>query len=296
MAEGKTSKYLVFAHRGASDRYAEHTRAAFLQALAEGADGVECDVHLTEDLELVCIHDPTLDRTSSGTGEVGDHTLQQLRELDFASWKGANIPPEYGGIADQLLTLDELLNLLREDGRELELAIELKHPSPFGLKLEERLIAFLMKEGYDPETSRLANLHISFMSFDPDSVRHLLERVPADVVCQLVADVRPKDLRHALGPLTAAAVMNFLRRALHEGERIIASGAVGIAGPGIAYVRAHPERVKRWLAAGLRLRVWTVNDDADVDLLRELGVQEITTNRPAAIRRRLDSEPTSGRM
>lgn len=296
MAEGKTSKYLVFAHRGASDRYAEHTRAAFLQALAEGADGVECDVHLTEDLELVCIHDPTLDRTSSGTGEVGDHTLQQLRELDFASWKGANIPPEYGGIADQLLTLDELLNLLREDGRELELAIELKHPSPFGLKLEERLIAFLMKEGYDPETSRLANLHISFMSFNPDSVRHLLERVPADVVCQLVADVRPKDLRHALGPLTAAAVMNFLRRALHEGERIIASGAVGIAGPGIAYVRAHPERVKRWLAAGLRLRVWTVNDDADVDLLRELGVQEITTNRPAAIRRRLDSEPTSGRM
>lgn len=296
MAEGKTSKYLVFAHRGASDRYAEHTRAAFLQALAEGADGVECDVHLTEDLELVCIHDPTLDRTSSGTGEVGDHTLQQLRELDFASWKGANIPPEYGGIADQLLTLDELLNLLREDGRELELAIELKHPSPFGLKLEERLIAFLMKEGYDPETSRLANLHISFMSFNPDSVRHLLERVPADVVCQLVADVRPKDLRHTLGPLTAAAVMNFLRRALHEGERIIASGAVGIAGPGIAYVRAHPERVKRWLAAGLRLRVWTVNDDADVDLLRELGVQEITTNRPAAIRRRLDSEPTSGRM
>lgn len=296
MAEGKTSKHLVFAHRGASDRYAEHTRAAFLQALAEGADGVECDVHLTEDLELVCIHDPTLDRTSSGTGEVGDHTLQQLRELDFASWKGANIPPEYGGIADQLLTLDELLNLLREDGRELELAIELKHPSPFGLKLEERLIAFLMKEGYDPETSRLANLHISFMSFNPDSVRHLLERVPADVVCQLVADVRPKDLRHTLGPLTAAAVMNLLRRALHEGERIIASGAVGIAGPGIAYVRAHPERVKRWLATGLRLRVWTVNDDADVDLLRELGVQEITTNRPAAIRRRLDSEPTSGRM
>ncbi|WP_309070067.1 glycerophosphodiester phosphodiesterase family protein [Arthrobacter sp.] len=296
MAEQQGVKHLVFAHRGASKQYAEHTRAAFLQALAEGTDGVECDVHLTEDLELVCIHDPTLDRTSSGTGDVGDHTLRQLRELDFASWKGANIPPQYGGVADQLLTLEELIELLRGDGRELELAIELKHPSPFGLKLEERLIAFLMREGYDPETSRLANLHISFMSFNPDSVRHLLERVPSDVVCQLVADVHPEDVRETLGPLTAAAVMNLLRRALHEGERIIASGAVGIAGPGIEYVRAHPERVKRWLAAGLRVRVWTVDTDDDVDFLRELGVQEITTNRPAHVLRRLKGEPTTGRL
>jgi glycerophosphoryl diester phosphodiesterase len=296
VAEQLAVEHLVFAHRGASEQYAEHTRAAFLQALAEGADGVECDVHLTEDLELVCIHDTTLDRTSSGTGDVGDHPPRQLRELDFASWKGANIPPQYGGVADQLLTLEDLIDLLRADGRQLELAIELKHPSPFGLKLEERLIAFLMREGYDPETSRLANLHITFMSFNPDSVRHLLERVPADVVCQLVADVQPDDVRETLGPLTAAAVMNLLRRALHEGERIIASGAVGIAGPGIEYVRAHPERVKRWLAAGLRVRVWTVDADDDVDFLRELGVQEITTNRPVHVLRRLKGEPTAGRL
>lgn len=289
-------KQLVIAHRGASHRFAEHTRAAYLQALAEGADGVECDIHMTGDMQLVCIHDSTLDRTSSGTGDVGDHTLQQLRELDFASWKGANIPAEYGGIADQLLTLGELVDLLRGDGRELKLAIELKHPSPFGMKLEERLIAFLMREGYDPETSRLDNLQVSFMSFHPDSVRHLLERVPADVVCQLVADVRPEDLRGTLGPLTSAAVMNLLRRTLHEGEHIIATGAVGLAGPGIDYVRAHPDRVRGWLEDGLRLRVWTVDDDDDVDLLRELGVQEITTNRPAQVLRRLEGEPSSGRV
>lgn len=296
MAEQRAVQHLVFAHRGASQQYAEHTRAAFLQALAEGAHGIECDVHMTEDLQLVCIHDSTLDRTSSGTGDVADHTLRELRELDFASWKGANVPPQYGGIADQLLSLEDLLDLLRRDGRELELAIELKHPSPFGLRLEERLIAFLMREGYDPVTSRLANLHISFMSFNPDSVRHLLERVPADVVCQLVADVQPEDVRETLGPLTAAAVMNLLRRALHEGERIIASGAVGIAGPGIEYVRAHPERVTGWLAAGLRVRVWTVDTDDDVDFLRGLGVQEITTNRPARVLRRLGGEPYSGRL
>ncbi len=84
----------IFAHRGASGRYAEHTRAAFLQALADGADGVECDVHLTRDEQLVCIHDPTLERTSNGSGDVADHTLAQLRELDFSSWKGVRIPAE----------------------------------------------------------------------------------------------------------------------------------------------------------------------------------------------------------
>lgn len=280
-------KHLVFAHRGASHQYAEHTRAAYLQALADGADGVECDVHLTRDQRLVCIHDSTLDRTSSGTGDVSDHTLRQLRELDFASWKGANMPPEYGGIADQLLSLEDLIDVLREAGREIALAIELKHPSPFGLKLEEKLIAFLMKEGWDPETSRVDNISVSFMSFNPDSVRHLLEKVPAQVVCQLVADVKPEDVRESLGPLTSAAVMNILRRALSEGERVIGAHAVGLAGPGINYVKAHPERIRAWLDAGLRLRVWTVDLPEDVALMRELGIQEITTNLPGDVRKLL---------
>mgnify|MGYP006203983467 CR=1 FL=1 len=96
------SVYDVYGTLAAGATYGALSATPFItKALAEGADGVECDVHLTEDLELVCIHDTTLDRTSSGTGDVGDHTLRQLRELDFASWKGANIPPGYGGVADQ---------------------------------------------------------------------------------------------------------------------------------------------------------------------------------------------------
>lgn len=282
--------YTIFAHRGASHQFAEHTRAAYLQALAEGTDGVECDVHMTRDQQLVCIHDSSLDRTSSGTGDVADHTLRDLRDLDFASWKGATIPPEYGGIADQFLSLGDLLELLLAAGREVSLAIELKHPSPFGLKLEEKLITFLMKQGWDPVSSTLANVSISFMSFNPDSVRHLLEKVPSHTVCQLVSDVRPIELRAELhlGALTAAAVIGLLRRALNDGEQNIDSHSAGMAGPGIDYVKTHPARVRRWLAEGIRLRVWTVDDAADVELMRELGIQEITTNRPAAVRAQLD--------
>lgn len=279
----------IFAHRGASGQFAEHTRAAYLQALAEDTDGVECDVQLTEDEQLVLIHDATLDRTSSGTGDVADHTLRALQGLDFSSWKGAKIPPEFGGVSDQFLTLEDLLDILRSDGRRIALAIELKHPSPFGLRLEDKLMAFLMKEGYDPESSTLENISISFMSFNPDSVRHLLDMVPSHVVCQLVEDVTPTDVREelSLGPLAGAAVINLLRRVLTEGEHIIKTQAVGMAGPGVDYLHAHRGRVERWLADGMRLRVWTVNSTQDIELIRQLGVQEITTDYPRAVREQL---------
>jgi glycerophosphoryl diester phosphodiesterase len=276
----------IFAHRGASGSYAEHTRAAYLQALADGADGVECDVHLTRDEQLVCIHDPTLERTSNGSGDVADSTLAQLRELDFSSWKGVRVPAEYGGPRNQLLTLADLLRLLRSAGRSIALAIELKHPSPFGLRLEAELVAFLLDEGWDPESSTLGNLTISFMSFNPDSMHQLGEIAPAHALCQLVADVKPDDVREALsfGSITSGAVVNLMRRAIDEGEALIDAHTVGMAGPGVAYVREHQDTVRRWVSEGVRVRVWTVNTQEEAELVAGLGVQEITTDYPAEMR------------
>uniref|UniRef100_UPI00029B1FB5 glycerophosphodiester phosphodiesterase family protein n=1 Tax=Rhodococcus sp. P14 TaxID=450821 RepID=UPI00029B1FB5 len=73
----------VVAHRGASAAKAEHTLAAYELALQEGADGLECDVRLTRDGHLVCVHDRTVDRTSNGSGMVSEMTLAQLEELDY---------------------------------------------------------------------------------------------------------------------------------------------------------------------------------------------------------------------
>ena len=75
--ESVPQRPLVFAHRGSSAAYAEHTRAAYLQALADGADGVECDVHLTRDQHVVLMHDANLDRTSDGTGPVAERTASR---------------------------------------------------------------------------------------------------------------------------------------------------------------------------------------------------------------------------
>jgi len=281
--ESAAARPLVYAHRGASGAFAEHTRAAYLQAIADGADGVECDVHLTRDQHAVLLHDANLDRTSNGTGPVADRTLDELRLLDFCSWKGARIPEEYGAPSEQFLTLTELLDILRLAGREIGLAIELKHPSPYQLKLEDRVLEILEAEGWDRATSMLGNIRISFMSFSPDSVKHLLRSVPAAAICQLVDDVNVEEIREelGLGPVTGGALANVMKAAQTEGERILDDCEVGLAGPGISYVR------ERWLDSGRRFRVWTVDSAADVDLCRELGIQEITTNRPAEVRAQL---------
>ncbi|MET3370702.1 glycerophosphodiester phosphodiesterase family protein [Arthrobacter sp. M2012083] len=279
------SRPKVYAHRGASAAFAEHTRAAYLKALADGADGVECDVHLTRDQQVVLLHDANLDRTSTGTGPVGEHTLEQLRALDFSSWKGARIPEAYGGVADQFLTLPELLDILRAAGRDIGLAIELKHPSPYGLKLEDRVLALLEEEGWTPEESRLENIRISFMSFDTDSVQRLLQSVPKEYICQLVDDFTVKEIRQELGLgfLTGGAVANVMRATQLEAERVLDAGEVAIAGPGIDYVREHARNVQRWLESGRIFRVWTVDSEKDVALCQGLGIHEITTNKPAQV-------------
>lgn len=276
---------LVFAHRGSSAAFAEHTRAAYLQALADGADGVECDVHLTRDQHVVLLHDANLDRTSDGTGPVAERTLRELRHLDFSSWKGVRIPEMYGARSEQFLTLPELLAILRGAGRPVRLAIEFKHPSPYQLKLEDRVLAVLRSEGWDPADSSLDNVSVTFMSFSPDSVRHLLASVPPEYVCQLVDDVDIRVIRGGLGfgLLTGSAVANLMRATRLEGERILDNGEVGLAGPGIHYLRRHPATTRRWLAAGRRFRVWTVDSEEDVALCTGLGVQEITTNVPARV-------------
>ncbi|WP_309073821.1 glycerophosphodiester phosphodiesterase family protein [Paenarthrobacter sp.] len=279
------SRPKVYAHRGASAAFAEHTRAAYLKALADGADGVECDVHLTRDQHVVLLHDANLDRTSTGTGPVGEHTLEQLRALDFSSWKGARIPDDYGGVADQFLTLPELLDILRAAGRDVGLAIELKHPSPYGLKLEDRVLALLEEEGWTPGESRLENIQISFMSFDTDSVQRLLQTVPKEYICQLVDDFTVKEIRQELGLgfLTGGAVANVMRATQLEAERVLDAGEVTIAGPGIDYVREHARNVQRWLESGRIFRVWTVDSEKDVALCQGLGIHEITTNKPAQV-------------
>lgn len=86
----------IWAHRGASAAAPENTMEAFLLAERMGADGIELDIQLSADGEVIVLHDETVDRTASGSGRVCDLTLAQLKALDFscgmAAYAGARIP------------------------------------------------------------------------------------------------------------------------------------------------------------------------------------------------------------
>ena len=81
------TKPLVWAHRGASGYAPENTLAAFQKAVDLGADGVELDIQLTKDDQIVVIHDETIDRTSDGKGWVKDYTLEEVRASNYKRTK-----------------------------------------------------------------------------------------------------------------------------------------------------------------------------------------------------------------
>ena len=92
----KTKRPFVWAHRGASAYCPENTLPAFAKAMEMGADGIELDVQMTKDGELVVCHDEKIDRTSDGKGWLKDFTLAELRNFDFSygyeAYKGVKIP------------------------------------------------------------------------------------------------------------------------------------------------------------------------------------------------------------
>jgi glycerophosphoryl diester phosphodiesterase len=108
----------IYAHRGASGTHPENTLAAFKEAARLDIHGVELDVHLTKDGELVVIHDETIDRTSNGSGYVKDLTLEELRAFDFGSWFAADFAGE------TIPTLKEVLRVYQDTAHHVN--IELK--------------------------------------------------------------------------------------------------------------------------------------------------------------------------
>ncbi len=108
---------VLIAHRGDPSRGPENTLAGVRLALEAEPDFIEVDVHLSADGEVVVIHDADLERTTSGTGEVSEHTLQQLRPLEAGGWYG----PAFLG--EPIPTLAEVWQTVGDRSR---LAIELK--------------------------------------------------------------------------------------------------------------------------------------------------------------------------
>lgn len=249
----------VVAHRGASDENAEHTLGAYLAAIELGAGALECDVRLTADGHLVCVHDRDLRRTASSRGLVSTMELADLDQLDFAAWKNpwAELDDEIPTTEEELrrvLTLRRLLETVAGAGRRVELAIETKHPTRYGGLVEQRLAELLAEFGWTG-----ADSPVRVMSFSNTALHRMRRLAPDLALVQLMKH------KHQWPML-----MNVLPRD-------------AILGPGIRVLREFPKFGRRLAETGRDLHVWTVNTEVDLQICLDLGVRAVITDKPGTI-------------
>ncbi|HWB67255.1 MAG TPA: glycerophosphodiester phosphodiesterase family protein [Mycobacteriales bacterium] len=257
----------VVAHRGASSVEAEHTLAAYRRALDDGADGLECDVRLTRDGVLVCVHDRRVDRTSSGRGVVSTLELADLDELDFGSWRRGNpddLPDPLLTASweapdrdrTSVLTLARLLEMVSSVDRPVQLAIETKHPTRYAGLVESTLVELLTQHDLVGRKNANGQVQVRVMSFAATGLRRIRALAPTLPTVHLMKRV---PLRHRDGTIAVGG---------------------SIAGPSLEALRALPSYVARAHAHGHEVHVWTVDEIDDVDYVTGLGVDVIITNRP----------------
>ena len=228
------------------------TQDAYETAFALGADGVECDIQLTADGVAVCLHDPTVDRTSDGTGAVNTRTLAELRDLNFGT-------PER---PQRILTLAELLEIVQDaqhpshdPGYRPELFIETKRLSTRGERrgqLEAALQRDLSAAGL-AEGRHSGLVHL--ISFDPGSLARFRRINPG---------------LHRI----------FLRRGYRGWQLLRHLEPVGVAhSPGFALDRSRTAPPASSVAAA-DTYLYTLNREADVRWAHRHGIGWIATDYP----------------
>ncbi len=231
---------LHFGHRGAPKVAPENTIASFQKAREMGADGVELDVMLCADGEVVVSHDFSVDRTTDGQGRVQDLALADLKALDAGSWFG----PEFSG--ERIPTL---LEVVQWAGDDLLLNIELKNPGIGTDGLESKVIAIVREHKLEQR--------VVLSSFNPSVLRRIKQLAPALHTGLLYSDDLPLYLRRAwLRPLARPD-------ALHPQHETVTDGYLTWA------------RRK-----GYRVNVWTPDGATEMQQLIGQGVDMIITNRP----------------
>ncbi|MGJ8654641.1 MAG: glycerophosphodiester phosphodiesterase family protein [Opitutaceae bacterium] len=239
----------VIAHRGASAVAPENTLAAVEQAWKEQADGLECDVRLTADCQVVCIHDADTERVGDQNLLVEAHTYEGLEQVDVGAKKG----DAYTG--ERIPLLSEWLTDV-PDGKRL--LIELKT----GEEILTPLFDVLDAAAVDME-------QVVIIVFDTDMVRALKARRPEVAVYWLI-DVQSNWLGRS--KLRLDDVLQTAKELQCEGLGLRCHSGI------------HRRMVQAILDAGLELNIWTVDDPSDARRYASFGVTSISSNRPQDMR------------
>jgi len=237
---------LVIAHRGDSAHRPENTLASFAGALEVGATVVELDVQITADGHVVVIHDPTLDRTTSGRGEVRQLTLAEVRAVS------AGYPDRFGTAyaGERVPTLAEAFGLLRGRAKAL---VEIKAESVTDDAeggVEARVVQEVRRAGMASE--------VALISFDQRAVLRLRDLAPEITRGRLFGRASADEVLAAADEAGCELVMP------HKSQ-------LGDAFAG----RVH--------AASLKLATWVVDEPSELKRLARFGLYGVGSNRPGVL-------------
>jgi glycerophosphoryl diester phosphodiesterase len=245
-----------FAHRGASARAPENTLEAFRLAVEAGAGGLELDVRMTRDGEVVVIHDATVDRVTDGSGAVAGMTLDEVRRFDagysFSPDGGRTFP--YRGRAVRIPTLAEVY----EEFPDIYVNADIKEAQP---EAEEAVLSVIKDAAAEGRTLVASTDHAVLRRFRKVSGGHI----------STGASRREIAAFYVLSRLHLEALVSPAYEALqvpveHRGIKLVTP----------RFVRAAHSR-------GVRVDVWTINDVAEMNQLLDLGVDVIMTDRPEVL-------------
>ena len=246
---------IVYAHRGGAALRPENTIAAFDHGMALGADGLEFDVHLSRDGVVVVHHDSTLERTTSGQGALEQFTAAELAKLDaccnFSDGSGRH---PYRGSGFGIPTMREVLHRYPS----AQLIVELKRG---GARLAHAVV--------DEIRAARAIDRVAVGSFHSSAVRAVRAYEPALRTGAAALETRLALYRSWVGwPLGQTAYREFQ--------------VPTRSGPTPIVTRRFVNHAHR---AGLSVKVWTVNTEAEMRRLLDYGVDALITDRPDLARR-----------
>ena len=235
----------VIGHRGASTEAPENTLAANNLAFQQKADGVEVDVRLTKDKQLVCMHDKSAFRTAGKRNLIKESTLKQLKSLDVGKWKGK----KWSGEA-----IPSLQEVLSQMPLNKKIFIEVKE----GIETIDPLIEDIQKSNLDPK-------YISVISFHQEVVKRVKLAMESLTVNLLIAFSGPKEF------LTEEVLLKLLEFNLD---------GVGAEN----HLRLSRNFVDLILEKNKKVHVWIVDDIQQAKKYKEMGLSSITTNLPGLIK------------
>lgn len=253
---------IVMGHRGASGELPENTLPAFERAIAEGAAILESDAHLTRDGEVVLCHDPFVDRTTDGSGVIGEQGLAALQRLDaghhFTPDGGASFP--YRGQGIRIPTLREVF----EEFPGIRFNIELKRNSAVLIDAALRIVAEKRRE------------EITLLAAESD---------------ETMSALRQRLAESGLRPAVGAAVGDVVRfvQAAAEGAAPPPEPMALQIPPSFAGNPLVTEELVRFADRhGVQVHVWTINETAEMHRLLDLGVHGLISDFPGLLRNVVD--------